>query len=192
MKVRRALTAVVIASGLVLGVAGCGGDGGDGKENTSSESSPAKDKGDGKQKEEPEAPADEQVLAEIQAADDVTVVINSAVRDEGDFLTVTGKVTNNGNGRWVARNWVGDETELRGNSSSLAGATLVDKVGKKRYFILRDTEGRCLCTRFPAGVKGGETATWYAQFPAPPESTSKVTFQIADVPATEIEISEGE
>ncbi len=190
MKVRRALTAVALASGLVLGVAACGGDGGD-KENTSSESSPAKND-DGKKQEEPEAPAEETVLAEVTGGDSIKLTITSAVRDKGGFLTVTGKVTNGGSGRWVAREWQGDENELRGNSSSMAGASVVDKAGKKKYLILRDTEGRCLCTRFQSGLGDGDSTNWYAQFPAPPESATTVDFQIADMPPATIEISEGE
>jgi hypothetical protein len=73
----------------------------------------------------------------------------------------------------------------------MAGAKLVDKQGRKRYYILRDTEGRCLCTKFTLGVEGGKTADWYAQFPAPPEGHDEVDFQIADMPPATITISEG-
>ncbi|WP_199545614.1 hypothetical protein [Streptomyces sp. N35] len=191
MKVRRALTAVAITSGLVLGVAACGGDGGDGKENTSSESSPAKDKDSGKQKEEPEAPAEDEVLAEITGSK-AKIAINSAVRDGGGFLTISGKVTNTSDGFLNPATWRGDEKELDGNGASMAGASVVDKAGKKRYLVLRDTDGNCLCTQFKGGFKSGEEKTFFAQFPAPPESATTVDFQIADMPPASIEISEGE
>jgi hypothetical protein len=73
----------------------------------------------------------------------------------------------------------------------MAGAALVDQVGKKKYLVLRDTEGRCLCTRFSGGLRQGQTTDWFAQFPAPPEGTTKVEFQVGAMPPASIEISEG-
>ncbi|WP_327353750.1 hypothetical protein [Streptomyces sp. NBC_01304] len=194
MKVRRALTAVAITAGLVLTVAGCGGDdkGGGGSDNASQSQKPTKDDGGGKKDEETQEPAADQVLAEVTGGENITLTITSAVRDEGGFLTVGGKVKNGGSGIWVANRWRGDEKELMGNAASMAGANVVDKAGKKRYLILRDTEGRCLCTQFRGGFKSNEEQTFFAQFPAPPNSVAKVDFQVGDMPPATIEISEGE
>ncbi|MFD5100994.1 hypothetical protein [Streptomyces albidochromogenes] len=193
MKARRTLTAVALATGLVLTVAGCGGDGGEKPEAVSSskatEGNEAEDKPKG---EEPKAP-EEQVLAEVRGgADNTTLTINTAVRDEGGFLTVSGKVKNGKGGSWNPTPWRGQEKELSGNSASMAGASLVDRAGKKKYLILRDTDGRCLCTQFSGAFKADEEQTWFAQFPAPPAETTKVDFQIADMPVAAIEISDGE
>ncbi|MFG2650248.1 hypothetical protein [Streptomyces sp. NPDC048436] len=195
MKARRAMTAVAITTGLVLTVAGCGG-GGDGddkskSEKSSSSSSAQKDDGDDDKEQSEQPPAQDKVLAESKQ-DDISLVVTSAVRDEGGFVTVSGRVTNNGSRLWVAADWRGDERELTKNASSVAGASLVDKAGKKKYLILRDTGGRCLCTRFVGGVRSGDSADWYAQFPSPPEGTSKVEFQVGNMPPASIEISEGE
>ncbi|MFC7305205.1 hypothetical protein ACFQVC_13355 [Streptomyces monticola] len=189
MRARRALTVVAITTGLVLTVAGCGGGDDGGKKKTDTQSTTSS-KGGGN-KEEPEEQAEDKVLAEVTGGEGVTLTINSAVRDQGGFLTVSGKVRNGGSGRWVANSWRGEEQELQRNAASMAGASIVDKAGKKRYLILRDTEGRCLCTTFTP-FKQGEEKTWYAQFPAPPDSATNVTFQIADMPPATIEISEGE
>ncbi|MGW7085480.1 hypothetical protein ACWGH2_18610 [Streptomyces sp. NPDC054871] len=193
MKARRAMTAVAITTGLVLTVAGCGG-GGDDKsepEKSSPSSSAKEDGGDDDKEKGSQPPAQDKVLAESKQ-DDISLVVTSAVRDEGGFVTVSGRVINNGSRLWVAADWRGDERELTKNASSVAGASLVDKVGKKKYLILRDTGGRCLCTRFVGGVRSGDTADWYAQFPSPPEGTSKVEFQVGNMPPASIEISEGE
>lgn len=153
MKGRRAVTAVAIATGLLLTVAGCGGGGDDGKADDSpSASTSAKTPDDSSGDDEPDAPAETKVLAESKDGD-IGVVITSAVRDSGGFVTVSGTVTNNGSRLWTAADWRGDENELRQNASSVAGASLVDQSGKKKYLILRDTQGRCLCTRFTGGVK---------------------------------------
>ncbi|MFE6163702.1 hypothetical protein ACFQ7F_32845 [Streptomyces sp. NPDC056486] len=196
IKTRRAMTAVAITTGLVLTVAGCGGGGddGDGKSEKGA-SSPAKTKSgeDGEDKEgEAQAPATDKVLAEVKGEENITLTVTSAVRDEGGFVTVSGKVTNSGGKFWAAANWRGEERELNKNGSSVAGANLIDNEGKKKYLVLRDTGGRCLCTKFTGGVKPGQTADWYAQFPAPPEGTAKVDFQVGAMPPAPIEISEGE
>ena len=192
MKARRALTAVAITTGLALSVAGCGG-GEDGKQNTGSSSAPTtKKEPDAKPKESaPQGSAPDTVLAEVKGGDNHTLTISSALRDAGGFVTVTGKVKNGASGAWVPNDWSGEEKELDSNAASMAGAALVDKQGKKKYLILRDTDGRCLCTKFTGGFDAGQEKTFFAQFPAPPVGTNKVDFQIADMPPAAIEISEG-
>jgi hypothetical protein len=193
-KARRALTAVAITTGLVLTVAGCGGDEGGGKPNaaTSSTSASVKPPAETPAGSAPQVPPVDTVLAEVKGGEGITLTINSATRDAGGFVTVNGKVTNGSGKRWSAPGWQGSERELSANSASMAGAALVDKTGKKKYLILRDTDGRCLCTNFTGGFRSGDEKVFYAQFPAPPSSTTKVDFQIADMPPATIEISEGE
>ncbi|KUF13022.1 hypothetical protein [Streptomyces silvensis] len=193
MKTRRAMTAVAITTGLVLAVAGCGGgdDGGDDDSGKgSSASAPAKDKSD-QDADEPQDSSSEETLAEVKS-NGITLTVASAERDEGGFLTLSGTVTNGTSGRWIGAEWRSDEKELSKNGGSLAGASLIDQAGKKKYLILRDTEGRCLCTQFQGGVAQGATTEWFAQFPAPPEGTSKLSLQLPSMPPAPIEISEGE
>ncbi|WP_399928907.1 hypothetical protein [Streptomyces kanamyceticus] len=190
MPARRSMAAVVITAGLVLTAVGCGG-GGDGDEpDKTSKSTVPPNRGDGKDKGSQE-PAEDQTLAEAKG-DGVTLVITSANRDEGGFVTVSGKVTNTSGGLWTGGQWRGDEKELQKNGGSVAGASLVDGEGKKRYLVLRDTSGRCLCTKFEGGLDSGQTVDWFAQFPAPPDGTNKVTFQVGSMPPAPIELSEGE
>ncbi|GGL07036.1 hypothetical protein [Streptomyces flaveus] len=191
MKGRTVLTAVAITTGLVLTVAGCGGgDGGDEPDKNASSSSPAKSEGSD-DKQESQAPPASQTLAEVKGGG-LTLAVTSATRDEGGFVTVEGTVTNGSGKPWVAADWRGDESELVKNGGSIAGASLVDQAGKKKYLVLRDTEGRCLCTRFTGGVGSGDTTEWFAQFPAPPEGTAKVDFQVGAMPPASVELSEGE
>ncbi|MFF1453229.1 hypothetical protein ACFVYF_34620 [Streptomyces sp. NPDC058274] len=191
LKSRRALSAMAITAGLLLTVAGCGG-GDDDKSGSSASSSPAKDSGGGGNKDKESAsPSSQQTLAEVKGGD-LTLKVTSATRDDGGFVTVEGTVTNGGAKSWVAADWRGDERELAGNGGSIAGASLIDSTGKKKYLILRDTEGRCLCTRFTGGLQPGETTDWFAQFPAPPTATTKVNFQVGSMPPASVELSEGE
>ncbi|MFJ7964876.1 hypothetical protein [Streptomyces sp. NPDC096324] len=189
MKGRRGMAAVAISTGLLLTVAGCGG--GDGGDKPKAASSSPRSGAEGGAKQASPTASQDQVLAEVKGGD-VTLTITSAVRDQGGFVTVSGKVTNGGGQFWVAANWRGDERELSRNGASMAGAALTDSKGKKKYLVLRDTQGRCLCTKFDGGgVDAGQSADWFAQFPAPPAGTSAVDFQVGSMPPASIDISEG-
>ncbi|PBC61564.1 hypothetical protein BKI49_23540 [Streptomyces sp. Tue6028] len=192
MRGRSALSAAAVLSGLLLTVTGCGGGGSDddgkSKAESSAPSSSGKDDGGGqKQSQEPSA---DRVLATAKDGD-ITVTITSAQRDQGGFVTVSGQVTNGGSSSWLGADWQSNETELASNGGSLSGASLVDEKGKKKYLVLRDTTGRCLCTKF-ARVRPGDSTSWFAQFPAPPEGTNQVNFQVGSLPPTSIQLSEGE
>lgn len=186
-KARRASSVAVIAAAAAMTLVGCGGGESPGTGTTASQEASQPGGGGG----DAESGQDRnQLLAEVTGGD-ITLRITSAVREEGGFVTVAGSVTNNGSDVWVAPGWQGEEAELADNQASMAGAKLVDKAGRKRHYILRDTEGRCLCTKFTLGVKSGETANWYAQFPAPPQGNDEVDFQIADMPPAAVTLSEG-
>ncbi|MGW1253921.1 hypothetical protein ACWD5Q_01740 [Streptomyces sp. NPDC002513] len=189
MKGRRALSAVAV--GLVLTAAGCGGSS-DGQSDkgagASSVPTPARS---GNGQKQSQAPQTDAVLAEVKGENGLTLTITSAKRDAGGFVTVEGTVTNNTSDIWLAETWRGDERELSRNGSSLAGASLIDQKGKKKYLVLRDTTGRCLCTKFDGPVRQGQTADWFAQFPAPPEGTDAVDFQVGAMPPASVELSQG-
>jgi hypothetical protein len=190
MKGRKALSAVAITTGLLLTVAGCGGGGGGTSDKGTTPPSAAA-KGGGRSPKETKAPASNAVLAQVKGENGLTLTITSAKRESGGFVTVEGTVTNNTGSVWIAANWRGDEQELAKNGGSLAGASLIDQKGKKKYLILRDTSGRCLCTQFGIGVQDGQTTEWFAQFPAPPDGTNQVDFQVGAMPPASVEISEG-
>ncbi|WP_436737012.1 hypothetical protein [Streptomyces sp. BBFR102] len=185
-RLERALRAAVIALGATLLVAGCGADDEpDSKPNTPQSTEVSKSA-----ESPPEPSGNSSPMASVNS-NGIEMVIVSALADEGGFVTVSGKVTNNTSGRWMGAEWIGDERELEENGGSLAGASLMDGTGKKRYMILRDTEGRCLCTKFQGGVGRGSTVEWFAQFPAPPSGTRKVQLQVPTMPPATIQISEG-
>lgn len=54
----------------------------------------------------------------------------------------------------------------------------MDSVGKKRYYVLRDTDGRPLTTTNLGILKAGESMGVFMQFPAPPPSTTDVSLQL--------------
>ncbi|GAA3823532.1 hypothetical protein [Streptomyces chiangmaiensis] len=187
MKGRRALTAVAIAAGLLLTVTGCGGGGDQGESKASSSAAP-QGKDDSADQQGPPTGSVDKVLATAKDGD-ITITVTSAQRDQGGFVTVAGQVTNGGSSSWLGADWQSNETELAVNGGSLSGASLVDEKGKKKYLVLRDTTGRCLCTKF-SRLRPGDSASWFAQFPAPPEGTTQVNFQVGGLPPTPIQIAQ--
>ncbi|MEU8591582.1 hypothetical protein AB0C59_31980 [Streptomyces sp. NPDC048664] len=190
MKGGRALSAVAITSGLLFMAAGCGLGGGD-KQGEKTPASPAPARSSGSARQESQDPQAAPVLAEVKGENGLTLSVTSAKRDGGGFVTVEGTVTNDTGTLWVAADWRGDEQELARNGGSVAGASLIDQKGKKKYLILRDTSGRCLCTQFTGGVRNGATTQWFAQFPAPPQSTTHLDFEVGAMPPASIDLSEG-
>lgn len=191
---RRTAIAGVTAAAVCLVVAGCGGggggkDGGD-KPTSTPSSGTSKSAGTTGGGGSPSA-TPTQVLAQIKGEQDMTITISSAVRDQDGFVTVSGTLTNGGDSAFNAVSWRGQEVALSASGPSVAGAVLVDEAGKKRYYVLRDTDGRCLCTMGLVGIRPKESRPFFAQFPAPPAATTEVQFELPTMPPAKITISEG-
>ncbi|WP_406440062.1 hypothetical protein OHB00_32645 [Streptomyces sp. NBC_00631] len=183
---RRGTVALLVAAGLAAAT-GCGG-GGDGKSDKP-QASASVSKGGGSnpsaQEGQSEAP-----MAELQGTDGLLLQVTSAQRDSGGFVTVNGDIKNDGTNSVVIPAQVsGDETEITKHGFSLGGATLVDSKGKKRYYVLRDTDGRPLTSTGITNVDAGQTIPVFMQFPAPPASTTEVTLQLPTFASGTIKIS---
>jgi hypothetical protein len=115
----------------------------------------------------------------------------SARRDGGGFLTVEGQFKNTSStGFSVPVSWMGAEQAVASTGNSLAAMTLVDSKGKKRYYVLRDTDNRPLTTyAYSSFIKAGDSLAFFAQFPAPPADTTQVALQFPGFPSTTIELS---
>ncbi|KJK41085.1 hypothetical protein UK15_04685 [Streptomyces variegatus] len=184
---RRGIVAMAVVAGLALGAAGCGG-GGDGEDKKPNSSASAS-KGDGSQPSAQEGQS-ETPLAELKGTEGLLLQITSAARDAGGFITVSGNLKNDGAKSVVIPSQMsGDETEVIKHGPSLGGATLVDSKGKKRYYVLRDTDGRPLTTTGFGTLDAGQNLPVFMQFPAPPAETADVTLQIPTFSSGTIKIS---
>ncbi|MFG3078150.1 hypothetical protein [Streptomyces sp. NPDC048225] len=181
------LSAWPVAIVLAFGLVACSGGGGSDDDkpeasrgvSESSDSKPDAQEGDS-----------EETLAELKGPSGLFLKVTGAERDAGGFITVGGDLKNDGEKTVnVPAQLSGNETEIVRNGSSLGGATLVDPKGKKRYYVLRDTDGRPLTTtNFPA-LKAGESLPVFMQFPAPPADTAEVTLQLPMFTTGTVEIS---
>ncbi|WP_052851507.1 hypothetical protein [Streptomyces avicenniae] len=195
-KSRLILIVVALGAALVVAVASCSGGGGDSGDDAqgreeASEGSPSDDGAAGEEspaEEEPEDDEPGEVLAEVSGEVDLTLAVTRAEREEGGFLTLEGTLHNGGSDGWLDLGWSGPEQELDQNGFSMAGATVVARTEGKRYLILRDTTGRCLCTGFGEPIDPGATVSWFAQFPEPEASTSEIEFQVGNMPPATVQI----
>ncbi|MFJ8107182.1 hypothetical protein [Streptomyces sp. NPDC096132] len=186
VKARKGTVVLAVVAGLALGTAACGGGGGDDKKPQSSSSA---SKAGGSQPEAQEGES-EAPLAELKGPSGLLLQVTSAVRDSGGFVTVNGQLKNDGSEvAVIPLELSGNETEIMNNGRSLGGATLVDSKSKKRYYVLRDTEGRPLTTTGFSTLKAGESIDVFLQFPAPPAGSTEVTFQLPLFPSAVIKIS---
>ncbi|GAA2395167.1 hypothetical protein GCM10010420_20740 [Streptomyces glaucosporus] len=189
VKARRGAAAALMAVTLALAATACGG-GDEDKTSSGSSSQPSPENKEGGDKPDT-GPDTNQKIAEVEGRDGMVLTLYSAKRDSGGFVTVNGQVKNTGDKAYYATTeWRGTETELQGGGQSVGGATLIDKADKKRYYVLRDTEGRCLCTSGFTQVDAGKEMAIFMQFPAPPEDSNEVDFQLPSFPSVTIQITQ--
>lgn len=190
---RRAGVAALLSAALTFSLAACGGDGGgdEGKEPSSSSSAPDQGNDGPTGNATATAPTSGDPIANVKGDGGLELVVYSAKRDSGGFLTVDGQIKNTGSeGFTVPISWNGMEQSVAATGRSFAGMTLVDSKGKKRYYVLRDTDNRPLTTyAYSSYINPGATLTFFAQFPAPPQTTTTVDLQFPGFPSTSIELS---
>ncbi|MEV7857320.1 hypothetical protein [Streptomyces hirsutus] len=185
-KARRGMVVLTVATALAISVAGCGGGGDDDDKKPKASASESQDNGSNPSAQEG---ADE-VLAELKGEEGLMLKITSAARDAGGFLTVSGELKNDGSEPVrVSVRTSGDETEIIRHGSSLGGATLIDSKSKKRYYVLRDTDGRPLTTTNMPRIKPGASIPVFMQFPSPPADTAEVAIQVPTFASATITIS---
>ena len=105
--------------------------------------------------------------------DGVQVVIKSLKRNEGDTVTLRFQVTNKSDSEFGRTCQVKDPN---GNDDCgvLSGVYLIDQPNKKKYLVVRDSDGKCICANLENIGKGKSQNLWVT-FAAPPAETQKVT-----------------
>ncbi|MFD3503115.1 hypothetical protein ACFWWT_38090 [Streptomyces sp. NPDC058676] len=129
-------------------------------------------------------------LARLRGQHRLTLTITAAERDPSGFLTLRGELHNEGDDTAVVPAELrGNEDTVLRNGQSLGGATLVDFTHSKRYYVLRDSDGRPLTTTGLKTLTAGERVRVFMQFPDPPASTTEVDFQLPQFDTATLRIS---
>lgn len=69
-------------------------------------------------------------------------------------------------------------TEPSKGYGDIGGVHLIDAVAKKKYFVVRDAEGACVCSSSVPKIEPKSRSNLWAKFPAPPEDVQKITVVI--------------
>jgi hypothetical protein len=74
--------------------------------------------------------------------------------------------------------------------NAIGGVHLIEAEAKKKYFVVRDAEGQCACSRDLKGVNPGSRSQLWAKFPAPPENVQKISIVVPHfLPVEDVPIS---
>ena len=105
----------------------------------------------------------------------VKVVVQELKRTSGGTVSMKFSITN-GSDKAVGGGYeFADKDHEIGDHGSVGGVQLIDEGGKKKYFVVRDTAGKCVCSQGVHSLKPGDTVNVWARFPAPPDSVQKIT-----------------
>ena len=69
----------------------------------------------------------------------------------------------------------GDGSYGAAEYNAVGGVHVIDQVGKKKYFVARDSDHKCVCSQGVKGIPPGGRANLWAKFPAPPEDVNQIT-----------------
>ena len=67
-----------------------------------------------------------------------------------------------------------DTDVAKADGNAVSGIYLLDVANKKKYFVVVDTEGRCVCSRDNVAIPSKASANLWAKFQAPPDSVKKI------------------
>jgi hypothetical protein len=62
--------------------------------------------------------------------------------------------------------------------ANIGGVHLVEPVGKKKYLVVRDSQGACDCSQGLSRVAANSRMNLWARFPAPPDNVEKIAVVI--------------
>jgi len=74
-------------------------------------------------------------------------------------------------------NFADPDHQIR-DHGSIGAVQLVDPVGKKKYFVARDADGKCVCSTGIPDVAPHSRLSLWAKFPAPPDDVQKISIVI--------------
>lgn len=114
--------------------------------------------------------------------DGTKIVVREVKRDAASTVTLRFQLVNDG------------ATEFKpygvlGEYFTLDKIALIDGANKKKYLVVKDTDGKCLCSELTGNIAKGSKVNLWAKFPAPPPEVKTITvvvpnFEPVDAPIT--------
>ena len=132
----------------------------------------------------PQAPAPAQATA-IATADGETpgvrIEVTELKRTSGGTVSLKFSMINDSDKAVsFSYNFV-DPAHENKDFGGIGGVHLIDPVGKKKYFVARDSENNCVCSQKIKDIPKGSRANLWAKFPAPPDDVQKISIVIPHV-----------
>jgi hypothetical protein len=73
-----------------------------------------------------------------------------------------------------------------GDWRDIGGIHLIDMTNKRKYFVVRDHDGTCLCSRnLPIDLDNGSRMVLWAEYPLPPDDVQKISVEGQHFPPME-------
>lgn len=107
----------------------------------------------------------------------ITLSVQELKRTSGGTVSLKFSITN-ASSESLDYGYNFGEKDRTPDYGSLGGVVLIDEANKKKYFVVRDSEGQCVCSRGLKEQKAGETRNLWARFPAPPDDVQKISVVI--------------
>jgi hypothetical protein len=123
----------------------------------------------------------------------LSIEVMELKRSSGDTLTLRFNLVNDSGEAFKPAGWYfGDYKDYQNQDIGNLGAiTLIDTAGKKKYFVVRDTEKNCICSNEIPGVDAKSRVALWARFPAPPGEVKKIGVAIPHfIPMDDVAISQ--
>lgn len=101
-------------------------------------------------------------------------------RSSGETLTLRFDLINDSGAAWKPEEYYfGDyKGYVNQDGANLGAITLIDPVGKKKYFVVRDTDKNCVCSNNIPSVNAKSHVALWAKFPAPSADVKKISVAI--------------
>src|SRR5213075_2809643 len=107
----------------------------------------------------------------------ISIVIQDLKRDESNSVTLRFQLINE-SGKFFHPGCKWREASNRA-CEEVVGVHLIDNANKKKYLVVRDSTGKCVCSGVQQ-VKTGARSNLWAKLAAPPANVEKVTVVVPD------------
>ena len=119
------------------------------------------------------APAQQGALVGEGTKPGQRIEIRDLKRDDGGTVTVRFQIINDSEKDVI--NACSYSQTIGETCGSVSGVHLIDAANKKKYLVVRDAQGNCVCATGLTNLGKGDRANAWAKFQAPPDGVQKVT-----------------